>query len=161
MHEQIRTQTPHRRRKDPAHRVARIVWASALSCVLAVTSALLVGQRVQGRTHRWWTDACVQRQLALSPEQVHELDAIFARDRSARIALHRKITRLDSELQRLIQIEADDDEVMHVSDDLEASRGQQNIRRQLMLLAMFRVLTPPQRLAIKSRSIAAACIPNP
>ena len=139
---------------------ARIVWATALSCVLALTSALLVGQGASIRKHRWWTDPCVQRQLALLPEQVDRLDTIFARDWSARIALHTKVTRLDAELQRLIQIGAGNDRVMHLIDALEALRRQQNTRRQLMLLEMYRVLTPPQRVTVKLRSIAAACLPN-
>lgn len=65
-----------------------------------------------------------RRQLALSPEQVSQLDSIFNRDRGARIELYQKLARLDAELRHTIEIgEADDATVMRLSDKLETLAG--------------------------------------
>lgn len=85
-------------------------------------------------------------------EQVKQLDAIFTRDRAARIELYKKITRLDAELRQTIEIgEADDATVMRLSDELENLRRQRNIGRYLMLLAMYKVLTVSQRVKLMSQ----------
>ena len=93
----------------------------------------------------------IQQQLALSSKQVKQLDAIFTRDRAARIELYKKITRLDAELRQTIEIgEADDATVMRLSDELGTLRRQRNIGRYLMLLAMYKVLTVSQRVKLMS-----------
>jgi len=128
-------------------------WLAVVATLLGVASVVLAGQAVSARRSRWWRESAIQQQLALSSDQVHQLDAIFDRDLSARIELYKKITRLDTELRKMIEIgEADDGTVMRLSDELESLRRQRNTRRQLMLLAMYKVLTPSQRLKLALRS---------
>jgi Spy/CpxP family protein refolding chaperone len=136
--------------------VQRPLAMVALVCVLvALASAMLLSQSGSARS-RWWRVPCIQQRLALSPKQVHELDAIFSRDLPARVDLYKKITSLDAELWRMIRSAADENTVMRLSDTVENLRLQRNIRRHLMLLAMHRVLTPSQRRDISSRSGAPA-----
>jgi Spy/CpxP family protein refolding chaperone len=127
--------------------------AVAVVCALvALASDALFSQGGAARRSRWWRAPCVQQRLALSPEQVRELDAIFSRDLPARLKVHQRIATLDAELQQMIRIAADESTVMRLSESVENLRLQRNTRRHLMLLAMYRVLTPLQRREVNLRS---------
>jgi len=104
-----------------------------------------------GVVGRWWRDSSVRRDLRLTAGQTGRLDAIFESDLSARLALHREIQRMDAELLRLIGDE-DEPRVLQFIDELEVLRRKQNTRRTLMLLEMYKVLTPAQRAQLSSRS---------
>lgn len=116
----------------------------ALCAMGSVASASLSAQRTAGSRHAWWSDAAIQRALGLSPFQVTQLATIFNRDLPARRAVNDNIRRLDAQLIRVIGDE-DDAAAMRVSAQLDALRRQQNTRRSLMLLEMYRTLTPAQR----------------
>ena len=132
--------------------IGAVAWVAAVAALLGVASLVLAGQAVSAKRSRWWRDSAIQRQLALSSEQVSQLDSIFNRDRGARIELYKKLARLEAELRHTIEIgEADDDTVMRLSDELETLRRQRNTRRSLMLLAMYKVLTPSQRIKLMSQ----------
>lgn len=132
--------------------IGAVAWVAAVAALLGVASLVLAGQAVSAKRSRWWRDSVIQRQLALSSEQVSQLDSIFNRDRGARIELYKKLVRLDAELRHTIEIgEADDATVMRLSDELETLRRQRNTRRSLMLLAMYKVLTPSQRMKLMSQ----------
>jgi Spy/CpxP family protein refolding chaperone len=121
--------------------------------LVLVTSAVVTGQSISPKRSPWWRDQAAQQQLALSTEQIERLDAIFNRDLSVRLDLYNKITRLDTQLRQTIELgEVDDRTLMRLIDELETLRRQRNTRRQLMLLAMYKVLTPSQRSALASRS---------
>jgi Spy/CpxP family protein refolding chaperone len=122
----------------------RAAVALALWFVVPPLPAFSGGQRASDTPTRWWRDPALQQAIKLTTGQIHRLDAIFDRDLAARIALHEKIRRLDSELLRVM---ADEDEatVMRFIAEVEALRSKQNIRRALMLLEMYRILTPVQR----------------
>jgi Spy/CpxP family protein refolding chaperone len=101
---------------------------------------------------RWWRDPSIQRDLRLTAVQARRLDVIFESDLSARLALHQKIQRMEAELLRLIGDE-DEPRVLQVIDELAALSRKQHARRALMLLEMYKVLTPAQRAKLSSRSI--------
>jgi Spy/CpxP family protein refolding chaperone len=132
--------------------IGAVVWVATVAALLGVASLVVAGQAVSAKRGRWWRDSAIQRQLALSSEQVSRLDSIFNRDREARIELYKKLARRDAELRQTIEIgEADDATVMRLSDELETLRRQRNTRRSLMLLAMYKVLTPSQRIKLMSQ----------
>ena len=120
---------------------------SAATCVLvcAMATAAIASQAASAAPKRWWRDPAFQHDLRLTSEQVRQLDSIFERDLPARIALHRQIAQLDRELLRVIELEADAAEVMRRIEDVEHLRAQRNVRRTLMLVAMYKTLTPAQR----------------
>jgi Spy/CpxP family protein refolding chaperone len=98
---------------------------------------------------RWWQTADVQRELRLTPTQVRKLDALFEQGLPERRALHRKIEEMDRLLERIVERgNADDGSVARLSQQVEALRSQANIRRTLMLYAMYRTLTHDQRAAL-------------
>lgn len=120
---------------------------SVATCVLvcAMAAAVVARQAVTAAPKRWWRDPAIQQDLRLTSEQVRQLDAIFERDLPARIALHQQIAQLDRELLRVIELEADAAVVMRLSDEVEQLRAQRNVRRTLMLVAMYKTLMPAQR----------------
>lgn len=101
------------------------------------------------RLIRWWRQAEIQQKLNLSKSQVERLDTVFERDRSERVALRRKIAEMDRLLRRVLERgNAEDVTVKRLSEQVEALRAQHNVRRTLMMFAMYRRLTPQQRTAL-------------
>jgi Spy/CpxP family protein refolding chaperone len=97
---------------------------------------------------RWWLNPAVQQELGLTKAQVQALQRTFERGLAERLALRRDLDRLDSQLQRLLERgEEDDGLVERFSARVEEVRAQRNVRRTLILLEMYRILTPAQRLA--------------
>jgi Spy/CpxP family protein refolding chaperone len=111
----------------------------------AIATAVLTGQSEIAAPARWWQNPVIQHDLRLTSKQVRRLDSIFERDLPARIALHRQIAQVDRELQRMIDLEADVAVVMRLSDEVEQLRAERNVRRTLMLVAMYKTLTLAQR----------------
>jgi len=104
---------------------------------------------VVARLIRWWRQAEIQQKLNLSKSQVERLDTVFERDRSERVALRRKIAEMDRLLRRVLERgNAEDVTVKRLSEQVEALRAQHNVRRTLMMFAMYRRLTPQQRTAL-------------
>ena len=98
---------------------------------------------------RWWRTAEVQQTLKLSKAQVERLDMVFEKDRPERVALRRKIAEMDRLLRRVLERgNAEDATVKRLSEQVEALRAQHNVRRTLMLFAIYRRLTPEQRTAL-------------
>jgi Spy/CpxP family protein refolding chaperone len=131
------------------HKARHIGVVAALCMAMVVASAAVNAENDSTRRSRWWDDEDIQRELHLSPAQVKSLDATFERKLPERIARQHRIEELDQELQHVIDRgEADDETVMRLSGQVEALRSQQNVRRALMLLAMYKVLTPDQRMVL-------------
>jgi Spy/CpxP family protein refolding chaperone len=121
----------------------RRVIASALLC--AITGLSVAGAvSADGTRKPWWADPSIQCQLNLTTRQVSRLSAIFKRDLPARRVLNERIRQLDARLHHAIQ-----DDNREISSGLAAQvedlRRQQNTRRSLMLIEMYRTLTPAQR----------------
>jgi len=96
---------------------------------------------------RWWLNPVVQQELGLTKTQVQALQRTFERGLPERVALRRDLDRLDAQLQRLIERGEDDGLVERFSARVEEVRARRNVRRTLILLEMYRILTPAQRLA--------------
>ena len=127
-------------------RAAGVVLAA---CVLVFDMArpLSVSGGEQPRS-RWWLTPAVQQELGLTKVQVQALQRTFERGLPERVALRRELDRLDGQLQRLLERgEEDDGLVERLSAHVEEVRARRNVRRTLILLEMYRILTPAQRLA--------------
>ena len=97
---------------------------------------------------RWWRNPDVQQTLKLTKSQIERLDITFERERPERVALRRKIAEMDRLLRRVLERgNAEDQTVKRLSEQVEALRAQHNVRRTLMIFAIFRRLTPEQRAA--------------
>jgi Spy/CpxP family protein refolding chaperone len=95
---------------------------------------------------RWWRVAELQRQLRLTAAQIETLDVLFERERPQRVLRHHQIQAMDRRLAQVLEnASADDHRVALLSEQVETLRVQQNVRRTLMLFAMYKTLTPQQR----------------
>jgi Spy/CpxP family protein refolding chaperone len=122
--------------------------------VIALITGLLVtstaaGQRVAPHQRVWWSDSDIQHVLTLSPIQVTELSTLFERDLPQRRTLHERILQMERELNRAI---GKDDEAgtLQVLEQLQELQRTLNTRRALMLVRMYRILTPQQRQQLAS-----------
>jgi Spy/CpxP family protein refolding chaperone len=98
---------------------------------------------------RWWLNPVVQQELGLTRAQVQALHRTFEKGLPERAALRRDLDRLDAQLQRLIQRGVEDDRLVErVIVRVAELRARRNVRRTLVLLEMYRILTPTQRLAL-------------
>jgi Spy/CpxP family protein refolding chaperone len=121
------------------------VIASALLCgITGLTSVATNDASADDKLKPWWRDPAIQCQLNLSAPQVSRLSTIFTRDLPARRALNERIRQLDARLHQAIR---DDNEAISIrlAAHVEELRRQQNTRRSLMLIEMYRTLTPTQR----------------
>ena len=82
--------------------------------------------------------------MMLTVAQVARLDAIFNRDLPSRQKINRRILQLDDEVRRAF-LEEDDMMLQRASAELAPLQRQRNTRRWLMLVKMYRTLTPVQR----------------
>lgn len=131
---------------DSAPRTAMFV------CLFLVASAALEdrSQSYQASGPKWWQQEGVQRVLRLTSAQVQSLESAFQATLPQRRALGRELESLDRELQRVIlAADADDETVARLSARTEHVRAQRHVARTLMLVKMYRVLTPEQRMRIK------------
>jgi Spy/CpxP family protein refolding chaperone len=123
----------------------------AVCLAIMLLSDSLYGQHAMVTQDRWWT-ADVQRELRLTSTQVETLNGLFERDLPERLAAHRTIKEMDRLLERTLERgNAADEHVARLSAHVEALRAQQNVRRSLMLLAMYRTLTYEQRAALTQK----------
>ncbi|MDQ3070895.1 MAG: Spy/CpxP family protein refolding chaperone [Acidobacteriota bacterium] len=105
----------------------------------------------QGRGFKWWKDAAIQKELALTGHQVGKIDRIFESAMPSIQAAHQEMDGLRTELSRLIDEHTAEERVVALQiDRVEALRSQINKARTLMLYRMQRVLTQPQGLTFKA-----------
>lgn len=123
----------------------RRLIAAAFVLLTMIPEVIRSQDGLEPRGH-WWRAASFQRQLGLTPAQIEKLDALFERGLAERIGRHQKIEEMDRLLERIMERgNADTDSVLRLSEQVEALRAQQNVRRSLMLFAMYRTLTREQR----------------
>lgn len=102
------------------------------------------------RRGRWWQAEDVQRQLGLTPLQVDALEKIFQDKLEERIRLRQDLDALEAKWQdALTRGDVDDAEAMKMIDRVEEARMRRNTARTLVLLQMYRVLTPEQRTRLR------------
>jgi Spy/CpxP family protein refolding chaperone len=119
-----------------------------LVCILLLGSVPLADQSqgFQAPRAKWWQQGEVQQALRLTPAQVWALEWAFQETLPQRRALGRELDSMDRKLQSTILAgDVDDATVTRLSAQAERVRAEQYIARTLMLLKMYRVLTPEQR----------------
>ena len=105
-----------------------------------------VGAERQVHGEMWWRNAQVQRSLHLTPPQVQRLEQIFYEDFDLRAARRRMLRQLETQFAEALQAgDVTGIEESGLVDQMEELRARINVRRSLMLLAMYRTLSPGQR----------------
>jgi Spy/CpxP family protein refolding chaperone len=122
----------------------------AAACVLLTMIPATVSVREGPDTRRrWWRIAGIQRQLHLTPTQVARLDALFEHRLPERVEKHRELEEMEGRLAHITEeAHAGDERIAVLTEQVEALRARQNVRRTLMLFAMYRTLTREQRLLL-------------
>lgn len=101
--------------------------------------------------HKWWLSEEVQAEVGLTPAQSKELEGIFQSVLPQLRSGWGELERLEQEVSRLMTDgAADEGRVSTAVDRAESARASLNKTRTLMLFRMYRVLTPDQRVKLKS-----------
>jgi hypothetical protein len=111
-----------------------------------VSAAAPVVVLARGQESKWWRDAHIQRELALSATQVNVLERIFASTLVEQRELWRAVARLERNVQATIAVGDVDDATLRLAiDELGTARARLNTLRAMTLLHMYRTLSPTQR----------------
>ena len=98
----------------------------------------------------WWRSEQFQKEIGMTTEQRARIDNVYQSALPELRLAKQELDRLQTELSTLIEADSDEALVLRQLDRVEASRGQLNKRRTVMLLHMRQVLTPEQRARFKS-----------
>jgi Spy/CpxP family protein refolding chaperone len=121
--------------------------------LVALVVLLLAAAPSATQTHpdMWWRNPQVQEALHLTPHQVERLEHIFHQDVELRKARRRKLTQLETQFADALTAGAVSEiEESGLVERMEDLRLSINLRRAMMLMAMYRTLRPEQRAALTS-----------
>lgn len=105
---------------------------------------------VGAQSFAWWKDQHFQKEVGLTPDQSTRIDNVFQTTLPRLRQGKEELDRLEGELSKLIETNADEAQVVRQVDRVEAQRGALNKMRTLMLLHMHQVLTPDQLVRFKA-----------
>jgi Spy/CpxP family protein refolding chaperone len=98
----------------------------------------------------WWSSPSVQQSLQLTTAQIAKLGEIFQSNLPERRLLTREQERLEAQLAAILLDGVSDQEtVFRLVDRVVQAHARRNISRTLMLVRMYRVLTPEQRTRLR------------
>ena len=116
----------------------------ALSTLMLLVSVGV--SQAPARGYRWWLDASVQRELALTDKQAADIQTEFDRTLEHRRLLRRKFDAADAELSRAFaRGDLSDAAAEKLVNRVENLRRQRNVARTRLLVALYFLLTPEQR----------------
>jgi Spy/CpxP family protein refolding chaperone len=93
---------------------------------------------------KWWKHPRVAAEINLTPDQVREMDDIFARARPKLVDGRAELEKRDGDLQEAIDSNADRREIEARIGAVETARANLQKTRILMVLDMKQVLKPEQ-----------------
>jgi Spy/CpxP family protein refolding chaperone len=123
--------------------------------VLAAATLVATGASAQGKAgperHKWWQSDQVKTEVGLSDQQSADLEAVFQSFLPRLRAGWEELDRLEQEVSRLMSDDTTDEaRISAAIDRAEGARASLNKTRTLMLFKMYRVLSPDQRVKLKS-----------
>jgi Spy/CpxP family protein refolding chaperone len=126
-------------------------------------AAVVLASAQPAQRQPWWKAAAIQNAISLTSHQAEQLDAIYRESLPERRRLRRQLA---AQQKRVAEIFAtgpfDDERVRPVILRLFAVEKKRNVARVLMLIRMYRVLTPIQRDKLEELSARqpGAAVPN-
>ncbi len=114
----------------------------------AVVVAFAAPARAQ--SFAWWKDDQFQKEVGLTADQCQRIDTVFHAALPKLREGKAELDRLEAELSKMIEVNADEAQVVRQIDRVEAERAELNKLRTLMLLHMHQVLTPDQLVKFKA-----------
>lgn len=114
--------------------------------VLAAPAAALA----QGFSFKWWQTERFQKALALTPEQITRIEAIYATHEPSLRAQKAALDKFENKLSKAItDPKSDEATVLQAAERLEGARAELSRTRTLQLFRIRRVLTDEQNLKMK------------
>ena len=131
--------------------------ALVLGAACVAVAAALPGFAGQAQ---WWNSPTVQRDLALTKEQITKIDAVFRFDLPERRRIAGEQEQLETRLAAtLCDGDADDATALSLVDQVVAKQAERHVRRTQMLVRMYRLLTVRQREALRHKFFSAVVPP--
>ena len=117
---------------------------------LALSLVVANAQPAAAQSFKWWQMERFQKGLALAPEQIARIEAIF---QTAEPSLRAQKGALDKAEHRLSKVitdaKSDEAAVLQAAERVEAARAELSRTRTLQLFRMRRVLTDEQNAKMK------------
>jgi Spy/CpxP family protein refolding chaperone len=133
------------------HFVPRLSRLIPALLAAALVAAPLPARAGQGGKFKWWQSERFVQELGLTREQCRQIEEVFQASWPALQAAKADLDRLETELSATIADgTAPEAKVLHQIDKVEASRSVMGRARSLMLYRMHRVLSPAQRVKLKT-----------
>ena len=105
----------------------------------------------QGQSPHWWKSEEIVKELRLTADQSTQIDKVFYSTRPELRQEVDELDRLEAKLSRLIESDAVDEATLaRQIDRVETARANANKTRSLMLWRMRQILTPDQRVRLKT-----------
>ena len=119
--------------------------------VLCTWLVLAVAGPASGQSpFAWWKSEQFRKDLGLTAEQSARIDNVFQATVPQLRQNKEELDRQEADLSRLIEANADEAKVARQLDKVEATRGNLNKMRTLMLLHQRQVLSPDQLVKFKA-----------
>lgn len=101
--------------------------------------------------HKWWTSDRAKAEIGLSDAQSAAIEDIFQATLPRLRTEKAELDRLEAEVARLLSAGAPDESaVSQAVDKAEAARSVCNRTRTMMLFRMYRLLSPDQRVKLRT-----------
>lgn len=126
---------------------AAVVSASTIGTAAAAPASHdRTQQPSDGRhRHKWWHDDQIKAELVLTTQQEQEIEQVFQASVPKLRTLKEQLDLLEKDLSRMIRERTSPEAtVAQQLDRVEATRGELNKARMLMIYKMHRVLTSEQ-----------------
>ena len=112
---------------------------------MVIAWVLVWSGQVSAQSFKWWQSDKYKQDLMLTAEQSSRLEDIFQTAQPRLRQTKDELDKLEADLSRLIETNADEAQVGRQIDRVENLRSTLNKSRTLMLVHMRQVLTPDQR----------------
>lgn len=119
-------------------------------CLMLSSLTVLWATPADAQRFRWWMDDKFQRELAITPDQISRIDAVFQAAQPALRAQQRALSKLEDELSKMVlEANIDESEVEHFVTKVEAARADLGRSRTMMIFRMRRILTSDQHVKLQ------------
>jgi Spy/CpxP family protein refolding chaperone len=105
---------------------------------------------VSAQSFAWWKSEQLKKEIGLTADQASRIEAIVQSTLPTLRQGKEDLDRQEAELSRLIEVNADEAQVVKQIDRVESIRAFLNKTRTLMLLRERQVMTPEQRALFKA-----------
>lgn len=123
---------------------------TAYGRVLAALLLVALAAPVGAQSFAWWKDDQFKKEVGLTKDQCAKIDAIFQATMPKQREGFKELDRLEAELSTMIETRAEEAAVVKQVDRVETQRAALHKTRTLMLLHMWKVLTPDQLVKFKA-----------